>query len=198
VVAFPACFILAAVADPLVQLIFGPKWGSAVPLIQVLSVGLAFDSVTWISGALIQARGEFRRDLLYTILISVPFFGFVSVGAIYGEAIGVACAISGYFVLFSPLYSWLIFRRAHFSATLIITAYVRPAMMSTVAVGAALYLSHSLENQIGDGIGKIIFIGCFGALTYGAIVRIFDRATFDEVCSRTLRIGEGVFFKRLR
>jgi O-antigen/teichoic acid export membrane protein len=198
VIVFPTCFLLAAAADPIVRLLFGSKWISAVPLVQILTVGLAFDSVTWISGALIQARGEFRRDLLYTSLFSAPFFPLVFVGAHYAEAIGVACAVSGYFALCFPFYSWLIFRRGHVAARYLGAVYVRPAMMTTVAVGTTLFLSHVLENQIGDGIGKIIFVGCVGILGYGAILRKFDCATFDELWSRARRAGVGVLVKRLR
>ena len=46
-VVMPYCFLQAAVAKPLLTLVFADKWLAAIPLMQILSIGLAFDAVSW-------------------------------------------------------------------------------------------------------------------------------------------------------
>ena len=70
-VAMPCCFLQAALAEPVVRLLAGHKWDAAVPIAQVLSVGLAFDAVAWIAGAVLRARGEFFSTFKYIGLCAV-------------------------------------------------------------------------------------------------------------------------------
>jgi PST family polysaccharide transporter len=187
-VIFPICFVQAAVADPLVRLIFGEKWVPAVLLIQILSVGFAFDAVGWAFAALIQAQGEFRRDLLYNAAIALPFFGLVFVGASYAGATGVATAVSGYYTLCHPLYAWLVFRRGNLPTRRLAVVYIRPSAMAAIAVGAALWLSHSLEPALGDGIAKIILIAAASGLGYIAILYFLDRGSYNELWFRAAHV----------
>ena len=70
----PYCFLQAAVARPLLDLVFGAKWQAAILLVEILSIGLAFDAVSWVAGALLQARGEFRRSFNYACFFFPIFF----------------------------------------------------------------------------------------------------------------------------
>ena len=193
---FPICFVQAAVADPVIRLIFGVKWLPAIPLIQILSIGLAFDAVGWAFSALIQAQGEFRRDLIYNSAIALPFSGLVFLGASYGGAIGVATAVSGYYTLCHPLYSWLVFRRGNLPTRRLAVVYMRPSAAAAIAVGAALWLSHSLETAVGDGLTKIILTVGASGLGYMAIVYFLDRRSYNELQSRTVRALAGALARR--
>jgi PST family polysaccharide transporter len=188
---FPICFIQVVVADPLVHLIFGEKWVPTILLIQILSVGFAFDAVGWAFAALIQAQGEFRRDLIYNAAIALPFFGLVFVGASYAGATGVATAVSGYYTLCHPLYSWLVFRRGNLPTRRLAAVYVKPSVMAAIAVGGALWLSHSLEPALGDGITKIILIITTSGLGYIVLVYFLDRVSYNELRSRAAHVLAG-------
>jgi len=58
----PACLTLAAVADPLVRLVLGPKWVPAIPLISIIAVVGALQSLGTTTGTVFMAKG--RADLL--------------------------------------------------------------------------------------------------------------------------------------
>ena len=57
----PVACLQAAVAAPLVEQLFrSPLDCHRYPIIQLLSVGLAFDAVSWMAGGLLSARGEYH------------------------------------------------------------------------------------------------------------------------------------------
>src|SRR4051812_30808575 len=58
-VGIPICLLQAVVADPVVRLIFDLKWYAAIPVLQVLSIGMAFRVVTHPAQSLMRAQGRF-------------------------------------------------------------------------------------------------------------------------------------------
>ncbi len=93
-VTVPVCFMQAAIAEPGLQLVLGARWMESVPLIQILSIGLPLDAVSWAAGSLLQARGGFSKLLGYQCVSAPFFFIFVGLGAIMGSSVGVAIGVS--------------------------------------------------------------------------------------------------------
>ncbi|WP_070156313.1 lipopolysaccharide biosynthesis protein [Sphingobium phenoxybenzoativorans] len=91
-VSFPVGFGFAAVANLLVPFILGNKWNGAIPIIQILSVTFAMQSITVGLQPLAMAKGEtkalFFRDVR-TFLIRVPF---IAAGFLINGLMGVVVA----------------------------------------------------------------------------------------------------------
>ncbi|MFL5306245.1 MAG: oligosaccharide flippase family protein [Polyangia bacterium] len=137
-VAMPCCFLQAALAAPVVRMLAGHKWDAAVPIAQVLSVGLAFDAVAWIAGAVLRARGEFFSTFKYIGLCAVAFFGLVVTGAAGGtnKALAVALAVAIYYAAVTPLYSVFAFRKLGSPLAEVLGIYLPPAILAGVSVAA--------------------------------------------------------------
>src|SRR5262249_50567491 len=110
-IAMPACFLQAALAGPALALFFGTRWREAEPLIQLLSIGLAFDASAWAAGALLGARGEFKRGFCYALFSAPLFFVLVTLGAVARGAFGVAAGVAGFYILVQPVYCYFAFSR---------------------------------------------------------------------------------------
>ena len=67
----PAGVGVAAVADPLVRLAFGPNWLEAIPVIQVLGVAATLGVVGMLSGTLLSAFGLLRVNFALVVAASV-------------------------------------------------------------------------------------------------------------------------------
>jgi PST family polysaccharide transporter len=142
VVVMPACFLQAALAHSLLQLFFAPKWEAAGPLIQLLSIGFAFDASSWVAGAFLNARGEFRRGFLYTSLAASVFLVLIAAGAVTRGALGVAAAVAGYYVLVQPIYCYCVFARAgEIGWREIARIYAAPVLLAAATVAAASFLA---------------------------------------------------------
>jgi PST family polysaccharide transporter len=70
----PVCFLQAAVAGPALTLLFGTRWAEAIPLLQLLSLGLPFDAISWPAGALLAVRGKFGKIFFYQIIFTPVFY----------------------------------------------------------------------------------------------------------------------------
>jgi len=102
IIIFPACFLQAAVSDPVIRLLFDQKWIDAIPLLQALSIGMAMRGVGAPSVALYQAQSRFLTRLVMA-LVSVTVF---TVGALAGAAVdgarGMAVAVALHSLLVEP------------------------------------------------------------------------------------------------
>jgi O-antigen/teichoic acid export membrane protein len=180
-VVMPYGFMQAALAGPLLGLVFGAKWQAAIPLVQILSVGLAFDAISWIAGALLSARGEFRRSFIYSCVFSPVFFVVVAIGAVMASAPGVAIAVSAFYIVLAPVYSYAVFSRMGASLREVASIYVSATVQATLAMGLAAWASTLL------GGGKIIqgaVILVLGGALYLALIRTFAPSGYRELVSR--------------
>jgi O-antigen/teichoic acid export membrane protein len=137
----PACFLQAALAGPFLHLFFPSRWIGAIPIIQILSIGLAFDAVSWAAGPLLHARGEFKRSFRYATIQVLIFFPLVGIGAWLGSAIGVAIGVATFYAIVGPAYTYLIFRPMGVRLREIADIYVVPLALSAAIIGSAFEAS---------------------------------------------------------
>ncbi len=177
----PYSFLQAAVAQPLLTFVFGEKWQAAIPLVEILSIGLAFDAVSWVAGALLQARGEFRRSLLYSAAFFPLFIAMVAAGAFWWSGIGVAGAVTIFYALFAPIYSYCVFHRIGVSAREILSIYVAPVTLAATSAALAMLMGRLLPA--GD-VAKSVCIAAAGSALYLALMWVFARAAFRQLMTR--------------
>jgi O-antigen/teichoic acid export membrane protein len=172
-VVMPYCFLQAAVAQPIIGTIFGSKWQDSIPLVQILSIGLGFDAVSWVAGAVMSARGHFQRTFSYSCVFSPIFFLVVLLGATFASALGVATAVSLFYLVLAPVYSYLVFSRAGVGFGEIAQIYVAPTVCAALASAGAYLLSASMTSH---GFAQILGTAVLGGTFYIALSRlIFPR-----------------------
>jgi PST family polysaccharide transporter len=186
-ITMPYCFMQAAVVRPLFGLLFGSKWDGAILPAEILSVGLAFDAVSWIATALLIAQGEFRRLFIYSCIFGPAFFLLIAVGAYFGAATaigastGVAIAVSLFYVILPPCFSFAAFRRTGVSLRSIGMIYVNSTAVSTIAIGAAVALVYWIPT---GPIAQIAIIVTFGGGLYIVLLRFVSPWTYNYVGNR--------------
>jgi PST family polysaccharide transporter len=149
-VAVPLCLLQMGVADPGVRLFFqDAKWQDAIPVLQALSIGMAFRVVASPGGSLIQAQGRFRVILITNVINAIVFLGLVTAGALAGNVhaasrwlhpattVGIAVAI--YFALIGPIFLYIAIRPSGGTWGDIWRVYAAPMLTSAVAVAVAMY-----------------------------------------------------------
>ena len=192
----PVCFLQAAEAAPLLHLMFGNRWNGAVPLVQILSLGLPGDALAWVAGALLIARGEFRRDVRLVAMFTPPFFACVLLGVWLGGAVGVAIGVSLFYALIKPVNSWLVFRHA-MRVPDILHIYVVPLTLGLVTIGAAYGVAEAPPLS-GNAVLQVVLIGLLGTVFYAAGLRLVAPATLREIIDH-LPLGRlGGVGRRLR
>ena len=181
----PACFLLAALAEYIVPPIFGAKWKEAIPLLSLLSIGAAFDAAAWQVGAYLNARGDFRRTFLYTLAVAPFFLLLLAAGALTGSATGVALGVAAYYVLGSPLFSYLALRSHNVSAWDVIKLYGRPALVSGGCIALAAVAGRA--PLWGESVLLRVLVVCtVAAVAYPPLLRLAAPSVYGELKSRLL------------
>jgi PST family polysaccharide transporter len=99
VASMPCCFCMAAVADPLIRLLFEPRWYPAIPMVQIMCLGMSLRTISWPAASLMQAQGRFRTRMLLSIVSVFFFFPMTILGTWLGSAIGLSLAVAVFYSL---------------------------------------------------------------------------------------------------
>ncbi len=181
----PMALIQAAVAAPLVDSLFGHKWQSSIPVIQLLSVGLGLDAVSWVAGCLLNARGEFVVGLRYLLFQAPVFFLLVTIGAVLDQAVGTAWGVAIYYATTQPVFVRGVFRRIGIGTRQTFLIYFVPTILSTVAVGFGLAAS-MLPVLSGSPLMRVGVIGVVAGIVYGTALKRLAPDVWVELSSRLL------------
>lgn len=190
----PLGLMQAAVAGPLVTLAFGPKWASSIPIIELLSIGLALDAVSWVAGSLLTARGEFRAALRYLLLQFPVFFALATAGAVLGQGVGVAWGVALFYALTQPAFVCRVFLRVGVRARHVLLLYVQPTAYAAAAIGVGLEVS-TLPVLASAPLARVAVIGMIGTTLYAVLVRWQTPEVWNELAGRlrgALRRGKAV------
>ncbi|MGO4784649.1 lipopolysaccharide biosynthesis protein [Cryobacterium sp. W22_MBD10_FK3] len=116
---------LAVVAPSLIPIALGPGWHDVVPILQVLSLGGAFQVLAYVYYWAFLALGKTGVQLRFSVPTRVAMMGFCLIGVQWG-AIGVACAITAGLIVIWIVNSSAGMRAIGISSWPLIRASARP------------------------------------------------------------------------
>jgi PST family polysaccharide transporter len=147
-ITFPLMAIVAAVARPAVDTVFGNNWRALTPLIWILAPIGAIQSVSVTANQILLAKGKatllFRWVVFYSTVMLVAYIVGLHWGLV-GLCLGSAIAI----VMLTPLYLMLAFR----TIDLPMTAYLRalmPIACCATAAAAAAWVTNTVVGRVAD------------------------------------------------
>jgi len=90
---FPLSVGLIVVGPELIKVVYGPKWLSAVPLLQIMGVSGVLNALPALSGGIIEARGRPGLELKLAMISYPVYFCLLLIGLNWG-LVGIAWATS--------------------------------------------------------------------------------------------------------
>lgn len=180
------CFMLFIGASSLVHGLWGGKWDSAVPVVQLLALSLPIKMVMPLCRSLMEGRGEWR---LVSALLLADGIGTViagAVGAWLGGLMAIAVVVSAYNLIFGVFFCGFITRQinGHVGAALV-------PMLSAFAFGILALLVTTLVAYLGSidssnlwqtGMVLLMYVGIYLGLT-----RVFLKDSLAEATGLVLR-----------
>ena len=180
--AFPLSAGFAVLAEPAVRLLIGDKWLPAVPIIQVLTIMVAFQAIegtTPIAMALGRTKALFGRDLR-AFLVRIPL---LIAGALLGQETPAGMLMGTIYGLFvasaiNVLWNMQLVRDAiGLSITKQAMVGFRPAVASAIMMAAVAFVRKELTLPVLDlyhvtmlfaliGMGGLIYIAALFALWF--------------------------------
>ena len=204
-IAVPLCFVQMGVADPGMRLFFqDQKWSDAIPVLQALSVGMAFRVVASPGGSLIQAQGRFRVIMITNIINAIVFLSLVICGAMIGPAqtdvlwlkpasrVGVAVAF--YFAVIGPVFLWIAIRPSGGRWRDVAGVYAAPMLCSIVATAASMGVGALVPQIRGHRwfqFARMMTILCFFTAVYAPLIRWAAPEAWRAVIMRIVSLYRG-------
>jgi O-antigen/teichoic acid export membrane protein len=178
VAAMPFYLGLAATAGPLVEVVLGPKWLEAVPIVHWLALAMPMMTLQTLFTPASDAIGRpaigARNGAIGAVLLPLAF--------LVGVRWGIEGLVAAWFVAY-PFYlgisAWQTLPVIGLKARTLIEAIAPPTLAAT---GMALIVS-LLDRGLAPmpPLAHLGFLVCTGVTAYGAWMAIFARGTIEEV-----------------
>jgi len=170
-VMFPLMAGLAALCEPFVLFLLGPRWAEVVPVLQILSLVGLLQSIVFPVGWIFTALGKTKEQFKLSIILGVFFVVAVAVGVQFG-IIGVAWAYAAWTLLSAYLNLLIAGRFIDFPVWQVVRSVARSFVLSIVMAGTVFALDRMVFHEyypwarliIGFVIGCAVYFGiCFVA-----------------------------------
>lgn len=180
----PLCLIQAALAAPLVRVIF-PKafYDAALPL-AILCLGMSFRTITGSSMQLINAQGRFRMRLALQAIIAVPFFIGAIVGAWLGGMNGMAIGVSVPYVLSGFLVPYVGIRLGGAGLKDVAMIHTPAIGLGAIAGVVAFVPGWFLPDTFTGHLVHLATGGLAGVLVYVGLARLLLPRTWKDITTR--------------
>ena len=181
-----ACFALVLAVNPLVHGLWGGKWDSAIPVVQLLALSLPIKLVIPLCRSLMEGRGEWKfvSTLLLADGIGIILAG--GVGAWLGGLMTIAAVVSGYNLVFGLMFCGFVTKRIGGQL-----GHMFVPVLSTFLFGILALSTTSILTFVGivDGstFWQATMLVVIYAVTYLGLARLFLKDSVREVVSLVLR-----------
>jgi PST family polysaccharide transporter len=169
----PTFAVVCVSADWVVQILFGPAWNQAVPLVQWFAISAMYLPVLMAVGLLYLTQDRTGEMLRATLIDSVLCLASILLGLVSG-AVGVAAAIAvvGLMVR-TPMAFWLSTRRGPMRQRDVYSA-VLPAIIAAVLAAAAVWAVRRfyLQDQT-LSVGHVALVALTAIVTMGLTMLAF-------------------------
>ncbi len=180
---------MAVTAQPLVDVVMGPKWSEAAPLVAILSLAMPVMTLHILFAPALNALG------LPNIVVRNSIFGAILMPAIYLFAVqyGADGLAWGWLVAFPILLAFTIYQaRPHIGFTLTgLASSVLPGLAAAVAMAATVWATDkALLAAFWPQVPALIHLAALaavGGLSYVAMMWFGARQTFMEVINLLVR-----------
>ncbi len=173
-VIFFVSFAMAAVAEPVVKLVWSGKWDAAIPVVQILGITALQRVAMPLCRSLLDARGDWR---IVATIIWADATGLIiaaATGAALGGLLSIAIAVGIYNVVFALAYLWVAWLRTDRSMRDILAAVLGPYGIAGLALLASWGTSLSVPDTLHLAI-KALLLGCIYVVAFGLLAWLLKR-----------------------
>ena len=178
-ITFPLMVGAAALSEPLILLLLGPKWAEVIPILQVLSFVGLFQSIIHPTGSVYSALGK-TKSLFHLTLLLLAAFALIMVPAVHFGILGVTYAYSAWTLLAGYLNLRLVGRYMGSSAWAILGSVVQIALIAGI-MGVLVFAVDSGPAQAWPYSARLILGFLLGGSTYVALCLILKNEAFSDL-----------------
>jgi len=180
VITIPVSFLLAVLAKPLIRLLLDARWIPAIPILQILAIGMALRVLESMAYAHLNAQGRFRTVASVTGLGCLVFIG-LSLGAVMHGLEWFAVAVASAYLLNSLLYTLVALDISMQSFKEIVRIVSLPLVSSVTAGFFSLQLQGAVPLTISWNVFVIASTGFIFLVTVTGFTYFLDQDLWSEI-----------------
>jgi len=184
-----SCLLQAAIAQPTARILFPSQWLASIPVMQILSLGMATRMVSGAAYALMKSHGRFKAiSVCYwcCALIQLPVLALVL--WLGGGLIGVAVVVSVVAALVGPLMFYISILPFGGGWREVGQVLARPIVSGIVSVGVAWLIAEWLKDHGYNDIVQFIEINVVAVALNALCAWIWMRPVCDDLLIRIRRL----------
>jgi len=179
---FGAAFAIwqGATAYWLVRVLLSPKWVETTPLVEILSIGMAFRAVAWLWSTPFRVKGKFSdmaKQSFYSLLFMIVL---VSAGTLQWGVYGTAAAVSLYYLIISPVWLYKGFSLLGGTLKETLQVFVIPIPLALFSYGSCWYFFRIMYTGM-NPIAVMVIISMAGTFLYILGIYLLMNDTFLEI-----------------
>ena len=187
-IGIPACLLQAAIAGPLVRLLYEDQWSGIAAILAALSIGMAFSFVSGAATSIMKARRQFHMLFLVYLVNTIVMIAVVlAIGltssadvAAFRMALGVSASLA----LFGPINLYFASRTAGQGMRDVLAILLSPTVAGACAAAVGLLASVPLPRSKSGSIAQIAVTATVMLVLYPLLIRIIDRRLWNIARSR--------------
>lgn len=184
-VGVPCGLMQAALAEPLVHLIFAAKWAPAIHTLQALSIGMTFMMIGAPANTLLQAQGRFATMFVVAFCCTGGFLALVTFAGLTGGALAMGVAIALFNAAFGAISLYASVRPSGGTWRDLLGIYAPSLVAGTLSIGGAFAVSRLVPSGATAGwIIKAVLIFSAGSASYLLLVRLLAPQDWRELIRR--------------
>jgi PST family polysaccharide transporter len=187
-VGVPACLLQAAIAEPLVRLLYPDRWESMGTVLSVLSVGMAFHFISGPAMSIMKAQRRFADLFVLCAINAITVICIVmAISMSIAEehaALAMSIGMSACLSVFAPLMLYLALRSAGLGWTSVVRIYSGPLSAAALAIGAALAAAAFIPDIAYRDLIVIASVVAISGCLYLLLIRLLDREVWQLAHSR--------------
>jgi PST family polysaccharide transporter len=177
-IGIPACLLQAALARPLVSILYKDDWLAVGGVLAVLSIGMAFHFVSGPATSIMKARGAFRQVfVLHAVHAALMTATVIAIALRSNEsnaALNMAIGTAGWLAAFGPVYLLFAIRSALHGWRAPLRIYGPPTTAGALAIGAAIGVDRLIPAMSGRDFIQIGVTTVTALILYPALIRLID------------------------
>ena len=166
-ISIPALIGLVVVAPDFVEVVLGPRWRDATPLIQILAIAGLIQSLQTLSGEVLLALGRASTLLRFTMLWFVTNLGAFVLGLQWGIKGVAACSVAAT-ILIEPVRTQMTARALGIPISRFVRALSGVTQATALMAAAVLAARAGLVALDVPAAVRLLLLVLVGALVYGA------------------------------
>jgi O-antigen/teichoic acid export membrane protein len=188
IVGIPACLLQAALAQPLVRVLYTSTWAGVGPVLAALSVGLALYFVSGPAVSMMKAQGRFKAAFALHLVHAMVMVTVVLIVAMSAEdqsaALMMAAAVATCLAAFGPLYLRLALQRTRHGWRAVGSVYAGPVLASVLAIALGVVAAAFIPAMPGRDVFVLGVTTFISAAAYLIIIRAVDKPGWEMMVMR--------------